>query len=338
MNLQSNMFGYTFGAMLRAFALLCITLCSQHSMAARDALPEVDAQYIDIEVIDPVRDAGYVVGDILHRQITLTVKKPYQLITESLPIKGYEHRYRGKKSGIELASIEQTVERNADSETYQLDLGYQIFKTDRVVKPAVLRAEILKLRHLTEQSVVQYQIPDFTFRISPLSPIGQIKLDNEMYPFIPPLTLENKQAAFNIKLLAGLLALALLGLLYIFGKHAWLPKMGAPFARAYRDIKKLSSSPDDVQKAVTRVHQSLNKTTGNSLFLSNLDSFIAQHNNFAPVKAEIKQFFGLSHDVFFADASQSLATENPQAWLLQFCRRLRDCERGLRPDPLEGNA
>jgi len=321
----------------RVFALLWIALLSPNSMA-RETLPEVDKKYVDIEVIEPVRDAGYVIGDILHRKITLTIKKPYQLITESLPIKGYEHRYKGQKSGIELAIMNKTVERDADSETYILDLGYQVFKRDRVVKPAVLRAEILKLRHLENKSIVQYRIPDFTFRVSPLSPIGQIKLDDEMYPFIPPLTIESKQAVFNLKLLAGLLALSLLGLLYILGKHAWLPKMGAPFAKAYREVKKLSDSPEDMQQAVTRVHESLNQTAGSSLFINNLDAFIERRPTFQPVKQEIEQFFGLSHQVFFEDTSHPLTAEDPKAWLLQFCRRLRDCERGLRPDPLEGNA
>jgi len=315
---------------------MCLLVFSQASVA-RDMLPSIDEQYIDVEIIDPTRDAGYVVGDILDRKITLTVKKPYQLIKESLPIVGYEHRYRGKKSGIELVKINIDTEQAADSETYVMDLSYQVFKTDRVVKPAALRAEVLRMRHLEKDEVLQYRIPDFTFRISPLSLIGQIQMDKEMYPFIPPLTINNEKVIFNIKLLAAVLALSLLGLLYIFGAYAWLPRMGAPFAKAYREVKKLSNSPEDIKAAVTCVHQSLNKTAGVSLFNNNLDAFIAQRPAFAPVKEEIEQFFGLSHEVFFEDASQPLATDDPKTWLLQFCRRMRDCERGLRPEPL-GNA
>ncbi len=317
-------------------AVLLITF-SQLSVA-RDELPAIDDQYISVDIVDPTRDAGYVVGDILQREITLTVRQPYQLITESLPIVGYEHRYRGKKSGIELVKVNQSIKQGANSETYLIDLSYQVFKTDRVAKPAALRAEVLKLRNTKTKKVVQYKLPDFTFRISPLSLIGQINLDQEMYPFIPPLTLDHQPITFNIKVLAAILALALLGLLYIFGTYTWLPRMGAPFAKAYRDIKKLPNSPEGIQQAITRVHQSLNQTAGGSLFNNNLDQFIAQQSAFLPMQAEIEQFFGLSHEVFFEDASQSLTAENPKTWLLQFCRRMRDCERGLRPDPLQGNA
>ena len=316
----------------RFLAILCLILFSQQ-IFADVKLPSIDDKYVSIKLEDPVKDAGYVVGDILSRKVAITVKKPYQLIKESVPIVGYEHRYKGQISGIELVKINMSSKENADSETHVLDLSYQVFTTSRVAKPAVLRAEILKMRNIeNKEEVLQYRVPSFSFRISPLSVYGAVKLDQEMYPFIPPLTLDNSEAIFNVKILASILSLALLGLLYIFGTRAWLPKMGAPFAKAYRDIKKMPSTDEGVQQAVTRVHQSLNKTAGASLFTNNLETFIASKPAFAPVKQEIEKFFGLSHQVFFEDATQPLATENPKAWLLQFCRHLRNCERGLMPD------
>lgn len=317
-------------------AILCLISFSHTVFAKKRELPTLDARYVSIEVTDPKRDAGYVVGDILNRKVTLTIKKPYQLVKESLPIIGYEHRYRGKKSGIELVNISNVTTQGSDHETITLNLSYQVFKTDRVAKPAALRAEALKVRNTKTKKVFQYKLPDFTFRISPLSVIGQVKLDQEMYPFTPPLTLDNSKVVLNLKILASILGLALLGLLYIFGSYAWLPKMGAPFAKAYRDIKKMSDSSEGIKEAVTKVHESLNKTAGVTLFSNNLDAFITLHPVFSPVKTEIEQFFGLSHQVFFEDASQTLTAENPKKWLLQFCRRLRDCERGLTPDPIQG--
>ncbi len=319
----------------QVLAILYFISFSQY-VVAKSELPPIDAQYINVEIIDPTRDAGYVVGDILKRKVTITIKRPYQLVTESLPIVGYEHRYRGKKSGIELVKIDSSTKQTTKSETYTLGLHYQVFKTDRVAKPGALRTEPLKIRNTENKEVAQYKLPSFAFRISPLSLIGQIKLDQEMYPFTAPLTIDNSKAIFNLKILVGLLALALLGLLYIFGTRAWLPKMGAPFAKAFRDIKKMSDSPEGIKQAVTRVHESLNKTAGASLFSNNLNAFIAQNAAFLPVKKEIEQFFGLSHQVFFEDASQLLVTENPKTWLLNLCRRLRDCERGLTPDKVKG--
>ncbi len=124
----------------------------------------------------------------------------------------------------------------------------------------------------------------------------------------------------------------LLGLLYIFGAYAWLPKMGGPFAKAYRDIRKMPDSAEGLQTAVARVHQSLNRTAGNSLFASNIADFVTSKPAFAPASSQIEQFFNLSKQVFFEPNAAVQLDDNPKAWLLKFCRQLRDCERGLRPE------
>lgn len=314
------------------FSVLSMVLfCYIKQTQAAQLLPDIDKKYISVKADDPVRDAGYVVGDILERTLTLEVKKPYQLVKESLPIVGYEHRWRGQKSGIELVDINTVEKDHADSVTHTITLAYQVFTTNRVAKPAALRAEALRVRNTKTGKMWQYKVPAFTFRISPLSVYGAVKLDEEMYPFTPPLTLDNSKEIFNIKILAGILAVALLGLLYILGTHAWLPRMGAPFAKAYRAIKKLTDTPEDIQKAVTIVHQALNKTAGGSVFNNNLSTLIASRPAFAPAQSEIKQFFNLSQQVFFEDGQQ-ITQQNPKDWLLQLCLQLRHCERGLTPD------
>lgn len=313
-------------------------LCCSQPLLADVILPSVDDKFIELTVEDPTRDAGYVVGDILNRTVTITIKKPYELIEESLPIIGYEHRYRGEVSGIELVGIDKKTTTATDSETHVLDLSYQVFKTHRMAKPAALPAEILKLRNTQNpKEIVQYRIPSFKFRISPLSLIGQIKLAQEMYPFTPPLTLDTNKAMLHIKLLAGLLALSMLGLLYILGTRAWLPRMGAPFARAYREVKKLDDSPDGIKQAVSCVHAAMNKTAGMSLFSHNLAALLDSKPTFKPAQYEIVKFFGFSHQVFFEDCSQPLNSVNPRTWLLTLCRQLRDCERGLVPDIMQGD-
>lgn len=294
-------------------------------------LPSIDNQYVSIEEQNPTRDAGYVVGDIIDRTIILTVKKPYELITESLPIVGYEHRYKGQTSGIELVKISTEDSSHADSSTHVLHLSYQVFTTGKLAKPAALRAEIVKLRNTETKAVYQYRIPSFSIRISPLSVFGAVKLKEEMSPLIPPLQLDDSRQVITIKVLAVILGLSLLGLLYILGSYAWLPKMGAPFAKAYREIRKLNNTPEDLKQGIARVHQSLNKTAGNSLFNNNLDEFIRNKANFASMQAEIIQFFDLSHHVFF-DAKTTIDYAQSRTWLLQFCRHMRDCERGLKPN------
>ena len=120
----------------------------------------------------------------------------------------------------------------------------------------------------------------------------------------------------------------------MLGKHAWLPRMGGPFARSYREIRKLPNTPEAIQKAVSSVHTALNTTAGNSLFSVNLDEFLAKKPTFNAIKLEMQQFFGLSRQVFFEPNAQHHVGNEPIQWLAQFCRRCRDCERGLVPDNL----
>lgn len=143
----------------------------------------------------------------------------------------------------------------------------------------------------------------------------------------------------RLKVLLVLLVLSILALLYILGKGAWLPRMGGPFARAYRQIKKQANLPqgataEGVRHAVSSMHAALNTSAGHSLFAGNLDQFLAKKPAFKAIEAEIHQFFGLSNQVFFEPNAKHTLDLEPLAWLKQFCRRCRDCERGLTPDAL----
>ncbi len=312
--------------------LICGIMLGIKPAMADIELPSIDNKYVAIQEINPTRDAGYVVGDVLDRTIILTVKKPYQLVKESLPIVGYEHRWKGQISGIELARVTTEETQHSDSVTHTLHLSYQVFTTGKLAKPAALRAEIVKMRNTEKKETLQYRIPSFGFRVSPLSVFGSVKLKEELSPLTPPLLIDSSSQKLYLKVFFGLLSLSLLGLLYILGMQAWLPRMGAPFAKAYRDIRKIPDTAEGLRQAVARMHESLNKTADCSLFTNNIDDFLKKKPAFSPMKQDIEKFFGLSRQVFFeTQATQSLG-KNSKSWLLQLCRHLRDCERGLKPE------
>jgi mxaA protein len=294
----------------------------------------MDAKNIKVTIVEPERDAGYVVGDILQRTVTFEIKKPYELVETSLPIVGYEYRWQGQITGIELSKITTKKQVHGGNTAYILHLSYQVFTTGKVAKPAILRPEIIKFKGARKGEFLQYQLPSFSFRVSPLSVYGQVNIKDEMSPFRKPLLLNAAPEKFKLKVLSGLLGAALLGLLYILGMRAWLPRMGAPFAKAYREIRKLPATSEGLQQAVARVHKSLNITAGNSVFSDNLDQFVVQKPAFKPVKADIERFFGLSRQVFFEPQATHQAGEAPLDWLRSFCRRCRDCERGLTPEKI----
>jgi len=338
---EKNTLSFFLAFKLRASLFLCLSaffiLSLQTANADEVPLPDLDPKFVTIKEANPTRDAGYVVGDTLDRTIVINIKKPYVLIKETLPIVGYEHRWKGQISGIELVNITTTETEHNNTVTHTLNLRYQVFTTSKTVTHASLKAEKLRVRNTQNKEILQLRVPFFDFRVSPLSLFGQIKLNEDMSPFIGPFQLDATQNKLFLKLLVGLLSLSLLGLLYIFGVYTWLPKMGGAFAKAYRDIRKMPDTAEGLQKSVARIHESLNTTSGSSLFSSNLAEFLQIKPAFAPVKQEIEQFFDLSRQLFFEENAATNSSNNAlnihsKAWLQKFCRHLRDCERGLLPD------
>ena len=295
-------------------------------------LPDIKEGIVSIKLQEPERTVGYTVGDVLTRQITLEIKKPYTLIDESLPIIGYERRYKGQLIGIDLSNIKHTKKDSGDSVEHDLSLSYQVFTNNVVAKNGSLPAEYLRIINTKTKEIVRYRIPSFDFAISPLSIFGAVKIESNMSGYRGPLLLDNSDEKQRLNVLFGVLAVSLIGLLYMLGKHAWLPKMGGPFAKSYRLIRKSPNTPEGLEYAVSSMHISLNKTAGFSLFNGNLNQLFEKKPAFKQIESEINQFFGLSRQVFFEPNAKQTVGNEPLQWLAQFCRRCRDCERGLITD------
>lgn len=310
-----------------------LTLAPFASADDEGLFPTIKDGVIDIHIVDPDHNVGYTVGDIVERTVTLEVKKPYKLLETSLPITGFERRYKNQLIGIDLSSISHKKEEHNDSTTYTLHLAYQVFTNNLVAKHGATPPEYLKFV-AADGKIYQYRIPTFDFVISPISVFGAVKIENDMSPFRGPLLLNPEPEKERLKILLGVLAVSLLGLLYILGRRAWLPMMGGPFARAYRDLRKLPNTDEGLQKAVTRLHESLNATAGNSVFSDTLDTFLMKKPAFRPIHADLERFFDMSRHVFFEPGSVQPAGSSPLTWLKHFCRRCRDCERGLRPEKI----
>lgn len=304
-----------------------------------ELLPDIKAGVVSIQIQDPERVVGYTVGDVLTRHMVISIKKPYKLIPESLPIVGYQKRYRGQLVGIDLSDFKHSSKESGDAVKHDLTMSYQVWTNKNVVKNGALPAEYLHIINTESKGkeVVKFRIPSFEFNISPIARFGQIKIEDDMSPYRGPLLLDSAPEKQRLKILLTILALGLLGLIYMLGKHTWLPRMGGPFAKSYRQIRKLPNTPQGIQNAVSSMHTALNITAGHSLFSDNLDNFLAKKPAFNAIKTEIQQFFGLSNQVFFEPSAQHKAGNDPIQWLAQFCRRCRNCERGLIPDNLSAD-
>lgn len=323
---------------IQLLGLLVLSVISTHSFAVAEGdvpLPEVPEGVVKMKITEPERDLGYTVGDILKRKIILEVKKPYTLVNTSIPIVGYERRWKGKVIGIDVSGVKLSETEQNSTHTYTIDVDYQVLTNNVVAKPAALPAEILHFKFVDAKgkaSLLQYRIPSWGFRISPLAVFGSVKIEQDMSGLRGPLVLDAKTPERNRNIAAGILGLALLGLLYILGNRAWLPRMGAPFAKAMRDIRKLPETSQGVQQAVSRLHLALNKTAGQTLFKGNINEFVARKPVFKPVQHDLVAFFEVSRHAFFESTPNPDSSTQNVAWLKAFARRCRDCERGLTPD------
>jgi mxaA protein len=327
--------------MLKILYTLAICLISFSVNADETAdLPDIKPGFVTIQTINPDHKVGYTVGDILTRKVIVTIKKPYVLVDESLPIIGYERRYKGQLVGIDLSAITHTKKETSDSVTHEISLSYQVFTNNLVAKHGSMPQEYLRLFNVDAKGkdVAKARIPSWDFVVSPLSVFGSLKIENDMSGFRGPLLLNPAPEKTRLNILLGVMGASLLGLLYMLGKHAWLPRMGGPFAKSYRAIRKQENTPQGIQNAVSSMHTALNETAGMSLFTGNLEQFFAKKPAFKAIRKEFEQFFGLSRQVFFEPNAQHQTGSDPIAWLAQFSRRCRDCERGLVPDLLQANA
>ncbi len=319
------------------FAALCLSsllLTGSWGLKADEvALPPIDSKLVRLSIVEPKRDSGYTVGDLITRVVTMEVKKPYKLLDTSLPIVGYEKRYQGQVIGIELRDIKKEEREKSESTVYTIHLTYQVFTRNVVAKPSSLPPEFVKIQG--EKDIYSFRIPSWNFRISPIAVFGEVKLETDMSPFRGPLLKTYEREQQTLKIALAILVLSGLGLLYILGVHAWLPRMGGPFARAYRDLrklKKLPASDETLKLALERVHQAFNLSQGNSVFSDSVDDFVAKKTAFSAIRQEIDHFFELSRRVFFEQGDAQPVDEKQHEWLRQFTRRCRDCERGLRPE------
>lgn len=327
-------------------SMLALLICLTSSLAfAIDSqeLPDVKEGIVDIKITDPVKLVGYTVGDVIEREVFLTIKAPYKLIDTSLPIPGYEKRYRGQLIGIELKSISHEKDESKDESTHRIKLAYQVFTNNVVAKNAALGPEYLNLINTKDsKDLVKYRIPLLSVAISPIAIFGAVKVENNMSTFLGPLLMPKDKEQQALKVSVIVLVLGLLGLVYIMGQHAWLPRMGGAFAKAHRQVRKTANTTEGLQQAVSVTHQAINASAGMSVFNDNTAAFLQAHPKFSPMRDELETFFGLSRQVYFEPKFQMQnafgAAQNPHQWLLQFTRRCRDCERGLTPEPIKAGA
>lgn len=272
-----------------------------------------------LETAEP-RAYGYRVGDTLQRRIVVHVPDGLTLDEATLPPPGR----RGQ--AIELRSLRHDSRRDGDGRRHEITLTYQVFVAPTAVRTFEIAPFSLVLRGKPREQALRVEAWPVT--VAPLVPV-EVSPRRGLGEFQPDAPVPTIDTAAHRWRLATYGALALPLLLYLGAVYfvaPWWGRQRRPFALAWRQLRRLPDAGlPHTRTALRLLHQALNRTAGRVLLAGDVDAFIALQPRYAPLRDDLQHLFELSRRSFYADAGGS---DGDHRWLLGFCRRCRDIERG----------
>ncbi len=300
---------------LRAARGRCGGLIGLMLFLAGSALPAAPEPRIELAA---TRDYGYVMGDLIEHTLTVRVPESFALETGFLPRPGALDEW------LDVRSADWTSERGNGDARYRIRLVYQVFKGVR--GPEKARVPALPLR-FTGPSTLEANAPEWEFTlmplISPQLPDEAVAIRDALSPE-PIATAPHWHRVWIY--LAGSLALA--G--WLISQRLGWSRRARPFARAYRELKKLLHgpvSPETYRSAVKLLHRALDETAGGTLFAGQVERFCESRPAFTEIREELVGFFTLSQRLFFTAPEAPAPADYPIARLESLCRRCAAMER-----------
>ncbi|MBS0448914.1 MAG: hypothetical protein JSR59_23570 [Proteobacteria bacterium] len=269
-------------------------------------------------VVDP-RAFGHTVGEVVTRRATIAVPDGLALDPDSLPQIGQRGR------ALELRTVELT--RHDGGHRLELKLDYQIFLAPREVR--VLELPPVMLQFAGNPRPQTLRIDAWPLSVAPLMPVDGSTREGfgELRPDVAPPLVDTRP--MRMRLVGyGIVALLLVGYLaHVYIGLPWWTRRHRPFGRAFDALRGLApDAPLLARRAgYARVHEALNATAGGALFEHGIDRFLAAHPRYATLRDDLQRFFERSRREFFAADAEA---GDDAAWLVAFCRRCRDLERG----------
>lgn len=277
-----------------------------------------------ISLTNPAQTFGVQIGDKLSRKVVLEVPAPLKIAENAFPKKG------SKNKGVELVGVDVATEQQKELTRYTVNLSYQTFTNPGKSQVMQLPAEKFSLTGGAKSEVLE--VPAWSFWFSPIVAGGITTAEKNIQPEAMPPLLDVTAHKTRLGVFSGLLAISLLALLYLNADGNWLPFMGGAFARAHRQLKRLSKSKGakttvEEKQALVYIHQAFNQHFGANMFARDIEPFVAKRSGFKKMKAEIAQFFDKSNQALYAVDPRN--SEKTIMDLVRLSKQLRDCERGV---------
>ena len=298
----------------KTYSALMIML--MFTLFAPFTLAQKATELYKLRVNNPDQSINYIVGDTFTRSIEIDIQQPYQLLEDSLPQLSINHQ------GLELKSVKLDSKQFLHNSHYAINLTYQIFDSEAYTKKYKLLAHSIKIQDANK--LISIKIPEWQFRVSPIATHNENEIFQDISPYRMPIIVDSSYAKAALAIFFCLTVISVLVLIYLNADRSWFPGMGGPFAKSYREIQ----SSAEMLHALASVHHAFNQTFKESLFLDNIDDFLANRPEFKSIRAEIVHFFTHSYHFQFGSNKESQAIS--LADVIDFCLLCRDCERNIK--------
>lgn len=298
------------------------------SAAAQQPVQRPAAPVIAVSVHQP-RAFGYLIGDELEQRITLRAPAGFALDPKSLPQAGRKGLW------LELAAPHLTSTKAGDATRYALTLDYQIINVPDQVRTIDLPA--LDLAFSGQGTTVGTVIDQWPVTISPITPtyvLARAGLEQTQPDAPPPTTGTGTYMRLTFLWIAAFIAL-IAGIIVQHRGIPWLRRDARPFARAARDILKLSRMAPDraiYRRGLQRLHRAFDAVAGHAVFADHLASLFAARPELLGLRTDIEQFYAASQREFFGTHAGTVNLDRVAA----LAARCRDVEASAAPSAAAG--
>lgn len=294
--------------------VLALMVCAGHA----------PANTLRASTVEP-RAFGYHLGDVLERELIVHAPEGFVLDEASLPRPGA----RGK--ALELRSVSRRSASEAGGTRHELLLTYQVFMSPTEVR--TLEIAPFSLSFKGEGRDQALRVDAWPVTVSPLVPteVSPRQGLGELRPDVAPPLIDTRAAQRRLLAYGAVLLLCLAYLAQVYVALPWWAGRKRPFANAWRQLSRLAAGGTAPARraAFQRVHDALNQTAGEVVFEHGVDRFVTAQPRYASLRVDLLAFFQQSRREFFAEGEPvALATELDGPWLVEFCRKCRDAERG----------
>lgn len=293
-------------------------------LATPPAAQDSPSLSVSVTTAEP-RGFGYFVGDVLTREVTVTMADPLRLEKASQPVP----RRLSYWLDLRSVAIDETAEQG--HARYRLKLVYQTFYVP--ITPTLRTLPAQTLRFADGDEVVTAEIPSFSFVMAPLrevkpsspaeGPEGYLRPD--VVPHVSPT--RDSRIGFGAGLLISLAALALYA--YYAARWPFRRRPERPFTQTARTLRRLEHKPDGnaYRSGLIDLHRAFDQTAGQRLLAEDVPHFLATHAQFQPLAPEIKRFFTISRQAFFGNNSSGAAKAMPLSAVAVLGSALGEAER-----------